>query len=57
MTNFTSIGAAAMDLCDAVADARARRIVELERELMTNPHIPARREAAAEYLRLTEPKK
>lgn len=51
------IAKAAADLCDRAAAARALRIADLERELMTNPHIPARREAEAEYMRLTEPRK
>lgn len=47
------IAKAAADLTDKVAAARAARIADLERELMTNPYIPARRAAEAEYLRLT----
>lgn len=50
------IAKAAADLTDKVAAARAARIADLERELMTNPYIPARREAEREYIRLTEPK-
>lgn len=48
------IATAAADLCDKIAANRAERILLLERELMTNPHIPARREAEAEYMKLTE---
>lgn len=56
MTNeLVHIAEAAADLCDKAAAARAMRIADLERELMTNPNIPARREAEAEYLKLTEP--
>lgn len=56
MTNeLVHIAKVAADLTDKVAAARAARIADLERELMTNPHIPARREAEAEYMRITEP--
>lgn len=55
-TELIHIGRAAADLCDKIAAQRfqtSARIAELERILLTDPHIPARREAEAEYLKLT----
>lgn len=43
------IGTAAAALCDKVAARKAA----LERILLTDPHLPTRREAEAEYLALT----
>lgn len=50
------IGRAAADLCDKVAARRferAARLAELERVLLTDPYLPARREAEAEYMKLS----
>lgn len=49
---LTHIGSATRMVLEKAIARRDARLRELERVLMTDPYLPARREAAAEYPRL-----